>query len=167
MKKTFVLSVLFILSNSFAQVTTQNKSDFWEKVRFGGGFGVNFGNNATNINLSPTLFYPVNEKFTIGAGLQGSYVEARNNFTSYIYGASIIGLANVIPEIQLSAELEQLRINTTFDSLNVKESSWNSAIFIGAGYVTGNVTFGVRYNVLHNNRSIYSEAWMPFFRVMF
>jgi long-subunit fatty acid transport protein len=65
-------------------VTTQSKSEFWEKVRFGGGFGVNFGNNATNINLSPTLFYPVNESFTIGAGLQGSYVDSQNNFISYI-----------------------------------------------------------------------------------
>jgi hypothetical protein len=83
-----------------------------------------------------------------------------------IYDASIIGLANVIPEIQLSGEIEQLRKNTTFDSLNEKDSSWNTAGFLGAGYVTDNVTFGVRYNVLHNNRFIYSEAWMPFFSVI-
>lgn len=167
MKKISTFVILFGLNYSIAQVTTQNKSVFWEKVRFGGGFGVNFGNNTTNINLSPTLFYPINEKFTVGAGLQGSYVDSKNNFTSYIYGTSIISMVNVIPEVQLSAELEQLRINTTFNLLNEKKSSWHSALFIGAGYVTGNVTFGARYNVLHNNSSIYSEAWMPFLRVMF
>ncbi|MFY7811567.1 MAG: hypothetical protein ACOVQ2_07540, partial [Flavobacterium sp.] len=95
------------------------------------------------------------------------YVESKNNFTTYIYGASMIAMANVIPSIQLSGEVEQLRLSTTFESINKKENSWNTAIFLGAGYVAGNVTFGVRYNVLHNNRSIYSEAWMPFFRVMF
>ncbi len=79
----------------------------------------------------------------------------------------MIAMANVIPSIQLSGEVEQLRLSTTFESINKKENSWNTAIFLGAGYVAGNVTFGVRYNVLHNNRSIYSEAWMPFFRVMF
>ncbi|MFY7811566.1 MAG: hypothetical protein ACOVQ2_07535 [Flavobacterium sp.] len=65
MKKIFILVNLFLLIQTNAQLNTSTKSVFWEKVRFGGGFGVNFGNNATNINLSPTLFYPVNEKFTV------------------------------------------------------------------------------------------------------
>jgi hypothetical protein len=167
MKKIFIIVVVFITNISLSQSTTQSSSEFWKKVKFGGGFGVNFGNNATNINLSPTLFYPVNDKFTIGAGLQGSYVESKNNFKSYIYGVSIIGMANLIPSIQISGEVEQLRLSTTYNTSSVKYNSWNTAVFLGAGYVSGNMTFGVRYNILHNDTSIYSEAWMPFFRVMF
>ena len=149
------------------QTPTQTKSAFWEKVRFGGGFGVNFGNNATDINIAPLMVYQVNEKFSIGAGLQGSYVEVKNNFSSLLYGASIMGFLNVIPSIQISGELEQMRVNTTFDSFDLEDNYWNTALFMGAGYTSNNMTFGVRYNVLHNKNSIYSEAWMPFFRVLF
>jgi long-subunit fatty acid transport protein len=168
MKKIYLLVVMFSLNISLAQTTTNTPSDFWKKVRFGGGFGVNFGNNATDINLSPIMMYQVNEKFSVGTGLLGSYVDVINNFNSLIYGASIIGFYNVIPEIQLSSEFEQLRVNTKFNNSNIKDSNyWSSAVFLGAGYTTNNMTFGVRYNILHNNKSIYSEAWMPFFRVLF
>ena len=82
----------------------------------------------------------------------------------------MIVLGNPIPEIQLSAELEQLRVNTSYgNSFNsAKDNFWNTGLFLGAGYQTNNVTIGLRYNVLHNdNRNVYSEAWMPFVRVYF
>jgi hypothetical protein len=41
-------------------------------------------------------------------------------------------------------------------------------LFLGAGYNTGNVVLGVRYNVLFNeNDYVYSDAFMPFIRVYF
>jgi hypothetical protein len=41
-------------------------------------------------------------------------------------------------------------------------------LFLGAGYRNENITFGVRYNVLHKERdNIYAEAFMPFVRVFF
>ncbi|MES2487727.1 MAG: hypothetical protein V4581_17500, partial [Bacteroidota bacterium] len=97
-------------------------------------------------------------------------------YDSWIYGGSVIGLFNPIPEIQLSAEVEQLRVNLQYDEryaadnniLYTERNFWNTALFLGAGYNTGNVTIGVRYNVLFNeNDMVYSDALMPFIRVYF
>ena len=74
-----------------------------------------------------------------------------------------------IQDVQLSAEIEQLAINRKFDVVNSsKDSFWNTAVFVGAGYRQQNVTFGVRFNLLHaNQNNIYGQFWLPFVRVMF
>ncbi|MEZ4839558.1 hypothetical protein [Flavobacterium sp.] len=165
---------IFYVENTFAQsqqsASTDKKSTFWSKVRFGGGLGLAIGNNYTDITIAPGAIYDFNQYISLGFGVQGSYVKQKNYFESYIYGASMIVLGNPIPEIQLSAELEQLRVNTTYENSfnSVKDNFWNTGLFLGAGYQTNNVTIGLRYNVLHNNnRNVYSEAWMPFVRVYF
>lgn len=158
----------FIFQISFSQEVKQ-KSEFWKKVQFGGGLGLGFGNNATNIALAPSAIYNFNEKIALGLGLQYSYIRQRDFYTSHLYGGSIIGLVNPIPEIQLSAELEELRVNTSFENTSIaSEDYWNTALFIGAGYRTNNITIGIRYNVLHNdNNAIYTSAFLPFVRVFF
>ena len=75
-----------------------------------------------------------------------------------------------IEELQLSTELEQLRVNRTFEDSygSDKQDFWNTALFLGAGYRNENVTFGIRYNVLHRDRdNIYAEPFMPFVRIYF
>jgi hypothetical protein len=140
---------------------------FWSKVRYGGGIGLNVGNNFTNITLAPSAIYEFNQYVALGVGLQGSYVKVRSLYDSFIYGGSLISLFTPIPELQLSAELEQVRVNLDFFD-DVKDNFWNTGLFLGAGFRQGNFTAGLRYNVLHNNnRNIYAEAWMPFVRVFF
>ena len=41
--------------------TTKPKSEFWSKVRFGGGLGLNFGRNNTNITVAPSALYQPNQ----------------------------------------------------------------------------------------------------------
>ncbi len=172
---TVFLSCVFYLmmtSTLKAQVyqQTAQKSDFWQRVRFGGGLGLNFGNNFTNINVAPSAVYQVNEYFAAGVGLSGSYVKQKNYYDSYIYGASIITLFNPLPEIQLSAELEQLRVNNTYTQFNphIEDDFWNTALFLGAGYRVQNFTIGIRYNVLFKeSNNVYSEAFLPFVRIYF
>lgn len=73
-----------------------------------------------------------------------------------------------IDEIQLSAEVEQLKVKRKFDEFLNDDSFWNTSLFLGVGYRTQNVTLGIKYNVLHNdNNNIYSQAWLPFIRLMF
>lgn len=176
-KKTVLLShcfaffLLFLASN--AQTTTdrtlpsKQKSDFWQKVRFGGGLGLSFGSGYTDIAIAPSAIYQFNPYIATGVGLQGSYISVKNNYEAFTYGGSLILLANPIQEIQLSAELEQLRVNLDFND-GFSDNFWNTALFMGAGYRANNVTIGVRYNVLHNNKNnVYSEAFMPFVRVYF
>ena len=174
LKLTFLLFTILFYSNLQGQIVNGNpvvrKSAFWEKVSFGGGIGLNIGSGFTNIAISPSAIYNINPYFSAGLGLQGSYVSSRNNFNSIIYGASVIGLANPAAMVQLSAEFEQVRVNTTLNSfpVDMKENSWNSALFLGAGYRSNNLTVGIRYNVLHKkNNYLYSDAFMPFIRVYF
>lgn len=165
-KQTLLLLFVVILSSQFT--VAQDKPVFSDKVHFGGTLGLNFGSNYTNIVVAPSVIYDVNDYFSVGGGVQGSYVKFKNNFESYIYGASIIGLVNPIQAVQLSAELEQLRVNTTYEINNFKDNFWNTALFLGAGYRTNNITVGVRYNVLFKDRNnVYNEAFMPFVRVYF
>lgn len=153
---------------AFSQEPSQ-KSEFWSRVQFGGGLGLGFGNNATNIAVAPSAIYNFNEKVALGLGVQYSYIRQRDFYTSHLYGGSIIGLVNPIPEVQLSVELEELRVNTSFENPSLgSEDYWNTALFIGAGYRSNNVTIGIRYNILHNdNNAIYTTAFLPFVRVFF
>ena len=120
--------------------------------------------------VAPSGIYNFNQYVSAGLGLQYSYVKDKGFYQSNIYGGSIIGLFNPIPEIQLSTELEQLRVNTDFETYNgtVTDNFWNTALFLGAGYRTNNITIGLRYNVLHkNNEGVYVDALMPFLRIYF
>lgn len=87
-----------------------------------------------------------------------------------MYGGSLIALFNPMEELQISTELEQLRVDRTYSGASGNNSAgfWNTALFVGAGYRNENVTMGLRYNVLHKDReNIYTEAFMPFVRVLF
>lgn len=172
---TFCLVFTFLITTVFHSNAQENKSIksrslFWEKVQFGGGLGLGFGNNYTNITVAPSAIYNFNDYFAAGLGLQYSYVKQKNVYQSNLYGGSIIGLFNPLEQIQLSAELEQLRVNTTFEDYygNFTDNFWNTALFLGAGYRSQNVTFGLRYNVLYKeNQGVYANAFMPFIRVYF
>jgi hypothetical protein len=149
-----------------------NNNQFWDKVQFGGGLGLGIGSGYTDISVMPSAIYNINEIVAVGVGLQFGYLSSKNYYSSYVYGGSILGLVNPIPEIQLSAELEQIRVNTDYKANNNRasfsEDYWNTALFLGAGYRTGNVTIGGRYDVLFNEkRSLYGSAFMPFVRVYF
>ena len=173
-KNIAVFFILFQTITAFGQnSTTGMQSDFWKKVQIGGGLGLNFGSGFTDVTVAPSAIYNFNEYVAAGVGLQGSYVRVRNNYESYIYGGSLIGIFNPFEQIQVSAELEQLRVNTNFYesgflAKDENDNFWNTALYLGLGYRTENVTVGIRYNVLYNaNKSVYSEPFMPFVRVYF
>ena len=181
----FTAAILFATIYSIQAQNTASKttSDFWQRVQFGGGLGLSFGSNYTNISVAPGAIYNVNESFAVGLGAQYSYINQKAyasgvnqtvQYTSNLYGGSVIALFNPIREVQLSAELEQLRVSTerrvVLNSIaeNINDDFWNTALFIGAGYRAGNVTIGARYNLLHDkNKNVYSDPFMPFVRVYF
>ncbi|MWB96556.1 hypothetical protein GON26_19500 [Flavobacterium sp. GA093] len=172
--KSFFVILIALFSNfSFAQqenYVIDNSNHFWDKVQFGGGLGLGFGSGYTDISVMPSAIYNVNEIVAVGVGLQFGYLSSKNNYSSFIYGGSLVGLVNPIPQIQLSAELEQVRVNTdyNFEGGDFSDNYWNTALYLGAGYRTGNVTIGGRYDVLFNDdRSLYGSAFMPFVRVYF
>jgi hypothetical protein len=168
-KKPVLIFILFVLS-IFSVSAQEYKSDFWEHVRYGGGLGLNFANGFTSITIAPSAIYQVDNKLALGLGVNATFNSQKNVYKSTILGGSIIGLYNIIDAIQLSAEFEQLNVNRKYSSnLNfADENYWIPALYFGVGYRQGNVTFGIRYDVLHDeNKSIYVDAWAPFVRFYF
>src|SRR5690606_33331214 len=178
MKKIFyTLTACFLLGfNSFAQENQDTyqprTTTFFSDVQFGGGLGLAFGSGFTNIAVSPMALKPITEQFSAGLGLQFNYLKSKGFYESTSYGANILGIYSPAEMIQLSGELEQLRVNNTWTDLPsasyTTQNFWNTALFLGAGYTNQNVTIGIRYNVLYKESDlVYNQAWMPFIRVFF
>jgi long-subunit fatty acid transport protein len=162
--------MLMVLSTeSVTAQNTVNSSDFWSRMRYGGGIGLGFGRDSFNAQLAPSALYQANPYFATGLGLNFNYAKFGDaKFTAY--GASVITLFNPIPQIQLSAEFEELRVHRDFGTglPDAQEDYWLPALFAGIGYGGGNVTIGIRYDLLYDDeKSIYANAWMPFVRFYF
>ncbi|MFI1744497.1 alpha-ketoglutarate decarboxylase [Flavobacteriaceae bacterium MEBiC06508] len=168
--KTKLLIFLIVFSFFYFSNAQDNKNDFWKDVRFGGGFGLNFTNGFFSTTIAPSAIYEVNNKLAFGLGLNTTFNNQKNVYKSTIVGGSIIGLFNVINEVQLSAEFEQLNVNRRYNvNLNIpNDNYWIPALYFGAGYRQGNITFGIRYDILYDNeKSIYLDPWAPFVRFYF
>ncbi|WP_258929627.1 hypothetical protein [Flavobacterium davisii] len=150
--------------------TNSSVNRFWDRVRFGGGLGLSIGNNYTNVSVSPVMYYNFDDKTGVGVGLTSSYVKNSGNFTSFIYGITGSVLYSPAEYLQLSADIEQLRVNLDYTTALNRRSNdfWNTALFLGGGYRMNHVTMGLRYNLLFkNSNDLYTSAWMPFVRVVF
>lgn len=170
-KPIVILSLIIGFSNGYSQtIVKSTPNEFWKKVQFGGGFGLNLGSGYTEIAIAPSAIYPLNQYISVGSGLIGSYTRLKNQYSSSIYGVSAISLFNPIEKIQLSLELEQIRVNANYTSISnqISKKYWNTGLYVGAGYRNGNVTLGARYNLLFDkDESTYSDALMPFIRFYF
>ncbi len=173
LKSVSIVILILLVNFSMAQdsIPRATKSEFWKKVQFGLGGGIGISNGYTNISLSPYAVYRVNDYFSVGPGLQGSYISGPAA-TQTILGGSIISLFNPIESIQISADLEQVNVNSNIKdsnfTLNNGGNFWTTSLFLGAGYRMGGVIVGARYNVLFDkNKSIYPQAFSPFVRVFF
>lgn len=169
-RSLFVLLFLPMFNSAVAQGPTNLPSqpnNFWKNVQFGGGIGLNFSSGYTDVFLAPSAIYNVNPTVALGAGLNFNYVASRNYFSSFVYGISTIVLVNPIPQIQLSVGLNQSRVNYQEEGFsNYSEDYWDTSLIVGAGYRTGNVTIGVGYNLLQDDRYD-AEPFVPFVRAYF
>ena len=167
-KSILLFTILFTTAIAFSQ-TDSPQDRFIDNVSFGGGFGLNVVNGNFSATVAPSAVYHFNKYVSAGPSLIYSY-QSNSFFKSSLYGGSLIGLFNPIKQIQLSTELEQLRVNQTikFNEGDVDDDFWNTAFFVGAGYRANNITLGVRYNLLFKDgESVYTSAWAPFVRVYF
>lgn len=153
-------------------VTTQKKTYTYQKSwSYGGNIGLSFWNGGTDILIAPKAYYHVSPQFMTGFGLTYIYSSQDDDFAKYSqnsFGPSIMGAFRPIPFLQLSAEYEGLQTNGSStikypgDREKNSYSYWNNAIYLGASFVSRNVSFGVRYDVLYDStRSVYSSAWSP------
>lgn len=165
-----LISLLILLLFQTVVVSQNQKSPFWSQVHIGGGIGLSFGNGFFSGTLAPSAIYDFNQKFSLGLGLNGTYNTSKDFYRSTIIGGSIIGLYNVIPQLQISAEFEELYVIRNYDeSLALADDKYTyPALFLGAGFRQNHFTIGLRYDVLYDaEKSIYASGFVPFVRVYF
>jgi hypothetical protein len=167
LKKLILVCIILVFHTTTAQ---EQKENFWNNVRYGGGLGLNFSTGFFSATIAPSAIYEFNQTVAMGIGLNATFNNLKSRYKSTILGGSIIGLVNVIPEIQLSTEFENLNVDRRFNvNTGIPDDNyWVPALFLGAGYRSGNVTLGIRYDVLFDeDKSIYIDPWAPFVRFYF
>ncbi len=137
-------------------------SDFQQYWSFGGSLGVSFWDSQTSILIAPKAYYNVSPKFFTGFGITyiySDYDAGLINYKSNSFGGSVMGAVRPIPSLQFDIEYEGLQ---TSRSGLIKEDFWNNALYLGASFVSGRVSFGFRYDILYDNyKSLYASAFNP------
>ena len=148
--------------------TVGNPREPAKKLNFGLGFGLNFV-GGTSISLSPNLTYRLTEQFAIGAGLLFNYTGIKDLQKTTTIGANAIGNYYPIPKLLTTIEFAEMHVNRNMIYTNTKDSFWDSALFVGAGYqITPKISVGGKYNLLYNkDKSVYSSPFVPFVNITF
>lgn len=148
-----------VSTTSILQNTTVDFKKHWS---FGGNLGLSFWNGGTDILVAPKAYYNISPMFLTGVGITyiySNYNSGAYNYNSNSFGGSVMGAVRPIPFLQLSVEYEGLQTN---HSGYYNEEYWNNALFLGISFVSGNVSFGLRYDVLYDDlRSAYTSALTP------
>lgn len=156
--------VLLFIFLSFSLISFSQKSDFWNHVQFGGGFTLGFGNQTT-VGISPSAIYNFDNGFSLGTGLNYLYSEI-NDFSTSVYGVSVISLYQTNFGIQFSGELDYYfaKQQYQFDSFNTNFP----ALHLGIAYNQGRFAVGIRYDVLYDeNKSVFASPISPIVRFYF
>ena len=169
-KTTYLFICLALINFSVTSQNTENNASNKDNFRFGGGFNIGLGNSYSTFSISPSVIYDFSEEFGAGLGLTYVYVKSKSTVssTTNLFGGSILTFYKPIHYIQLSTEFEQLKINQKY-SFYDDISQWQSALYFGLEYVSGNVALGLRYDVLYDkvNNITQSSALTPVFRFYF
>ena len=161
--------LLFVVGASIFAQQKKSNSFSWDQMRYGGRLSLELSSDVTSFTIAPAAIYQFNPKFAAGATISFGYADFKNlDSHLYNYGASILGIYTPIRQIQLSAELEQVFVNQRYDRF-FEDYNYNyQALFLGAGYVIGNVAIGLRYDVLYNeDKNLYASPYAPYIQVFF
>lgn len=160
MKKIVVLIFFTISLTTFSQ-----KTDFWDRVQFGGGFTLGFGDQTT-VGISPSAIYNFDNGFALGAGLGYLYSEI-NDFSTSVYSTSLISLYQTKFNIQLSGEFDYYFAQQQTQNLNTFNSNF-PALHLGIAYNQNRFAVGIRYDVLYDeNKSVFASPISPVVRFYF
>jgi hypothetical protein len=158
---TLILLLIFSL-----KVTSQNTANFWDNVQYGGGFTLAFGNQTT-IGISPSAIYNFNNGFALGAGVNYLYSEI-GDFTTNLYGASLISLYQTKFGVQFSADLDYHFAKQTDFNTNQSLRTNFPALHFGIAYNQGRFAVGIRYDVLYDDsKSVFASPISPVIRFYF
>lgn len=165
--------------NDNSGINQTSKAAKEKRWLFGGFLSFAFWNEGTDLLIAPKAYYKFSPMFMLGFGLtyiysDGVYRETYqdNSYEIYNYHSNSIGgsfaiIFRPLNALQLSAEFEPLHTTRRgeYNRLGVDNFSrvyWDTGLFLGASYVTGNFAFGLRYNILYDSyTSPYASALTP------
>jgi len=169
-------------TNPYAPQSANNQSSasgMERKWYFGGFLSFAFWNEGTDLLISPKAYYKFSPMFMLGFGLTYIYSDGEYrqyyednssellNYHSNSIGGSFAIIFRPINFLQLSAEYEPLHTTRQGEHNSLGEDNfsriyWDTGLFLGGSYVTGNFAFGLRYNILYNSStSPYASALTP------
>lgn len=163
---------IVINTNVWAQkeIVEDGGTSFWERVYFGGNFGLQFG-DVTAIDLSPLAGYMFTNQFSAGLGVTYQYVKfndrfSNNDFSTDVYGGRVFGRYNFTQQFFGHTEFENLNLEV-FDPLEGDvDRQWVPGFFVGGGIFqpigrSAGLSFTLLYNLLHDdNESPYASPFV-------
>src|SRR6185295_19704527 len=170
--KPFLLVNLIVLSFS-SGLRAQSPETFWDKVYFGGNFGLQFG-NLTVVDISPLMGYKITENYSVGISatyIYYKYSDPSNYYPDYstnIYGGSVFNRFYFLENLFLHAEYEVLNMEVL--DFNFKLARKNiTSVLVGGGYrqplgENSSINLMILYNLNEDRVSPYQN---PIVRVGF
>ncbi len=129
-----LISTIVPIGNTFAQ----SKFDsFFEKTSIGGNFSLGFG-SYTYVQVAPILYYNINEKLTLGLGVDYTYF--KDNYYKPSISGSTIGVRGfgqyvIYENFFAHVEIQRLFIQDVYN-LTPMPNDWlgDNQFFAGGGY---------------------------------
>ncbi|MGM0650766.1 MAG: hypothetical protein ACQES1_09710 [Bacteroidota bacterium] len=184
MKKLLLIIILFLVPAAvvFAQYSLEEtKPTFRERLRFGGGLGLSFG-NITLVDVSPRLSYMIHPRWYAGIGVNYLYYNNKYyDFYAHMYGATLYNnyallqdFGDVLPtgensgSLLIHAEANVINMGPQMDFSNQHdERFWHFQPMAGLGIKMN--TVGKSYAlilILYNfNEKVYSPSKNPVINV--
>lgn len=174
MKKLLILLII-IQAISLGEVKAQ-KGFSWDRVVFGGNFGMGFSSFESLVALSPSVGYRLTEKLTLGTGIIYQYYGVRYpnfKFNYNNYGGRLYGTYQINDFLIAHTEYESLNLEyVNFNAMGNPDGSIRKSVgswLVGGGYRqyfsrNSTIDLMVLYNLTETPFTPYSN---PIIRVGF
>jgi hypothetical protein len=174
--KKLILVVLLILGVFVSKTSFAQKGFSWDRVVFGGNFGMSFSTFENLVAASPSVGYRFTEKLTLGTGFIYQYYGVKYpnfKFNFNNYGARFYGTYQITDFLIAHTEYESLNLEyINFNALGNPDGSVRRNVgswFVGGGYrqfISRNATLDLMllYNLTETPYTPYAN---PIIRVGF
>ena len=153
-------------TNTSTQSSNNTNSENSNRWVFGGNLGLNFG-RFTNITISPRIGYQFSQYLIGGIDVGYTYASVENSSQTNMFNGGaflqpiIQDFFGIINFMYYAGNQKSLNSSVQFNNTINEPVLW-----LGGGYrarIGGSAftTLGMQYNVLHNDKSIFGQAWQP------
>lgn len=163
-KKLLIIIALIVSTSAFTQT---NKGFDPQRLTFGGGFGLQFG-DYTTINIAPQVGYAFNKYINAGAGIAYTYYKNDYHFgsdkiknTRSYFGFNLYGKFYptnfLVFMVQPEANRMWSSIKSERTSEKYSENKFVPTVLVGGGLRFGPVTAMLQYDVVQDDNSPYGD----------